>query len=165
MDTPVPTRLMKLPRWRQNLAEYLLGVQRRNARGDLTFDWDPSNPRAMNCLQFGSGAVLAQTGRDFYYEMAAGDKYKGPASALEVLHQKGYTSLDHLMGSLFVSVPVMRTQYGDLLIIPAEDVKIGPLAGALGVCDPPYFWILSSSLGLSKGTIAAVNQTAKAYRV
>lgn len=166
--------MQKLPNWRERFANFIAEMQALNNASEVTFAWNPDQDNALNCLQFASKAVEAQTGIDLYTELAKGLEYDGPISALKVLRALGYQSLDQLIGSLFDSIPVILAKMGDLVIIPARDLpEDHPLNGAMAICDPPFYYTISSEKGFARGRIidlAKSNTTtilakAKAYSV
>lgn len=166
--------MQKLPNWRERFANFIVEMQAHNNASEVTFAWDPDQEDALNCLQFASKAVEAQTGIDLYTELAKGAVYDGPISALKVLRSLGYPSLDQLIGSLFNRVPVIEAKMGDLVIIPARDLpEDHPLNGAVAVCAPPFFYTISSEKGFARGKIIdlarmnaqMVNARVRAYAV
>lgn len=168
--------LIRVPNWQANFADFVLQKMRLNNQGLLTFDWDPSTPDALNCLQFASEAVEAITGVNVYEEVASGLAYASPKEAYKVLQGLGVGSVDQLIGSLFDTKHVNYLIQGDLLIVPGhlgeaeEDPEVSSLEGlrgTLAVADPPFFWVVSSEAGLGKGHIydVAAKYDIKAYAV
>ncbi len=161
--------MKRLPNWRERFANFIVEMQTLNNASRVTFDWDPAKDDAMNCLQFGSKAVEAQTGIDLYSKLAKDHQYTGPITALKVLHNLGYTSLDQLIGSLFNTVPIVQAKMGDLLVIPARDLPENhPLNGVVAVCAPPFYYTISSEKGFARGKIidlAKMNMQTTDFRI
>lgn len=157
-----PTRL---PNWAERLVKYITWC--RDYPGGLKFGWDPSNQGTANCLTFAGGAVEAQTGINYYENMAAAEEYNDIAAAKLILNARGFSSVDQLIGSIFEPKKVTHATFGDLIIIPANNemvpgIELVGMNQAVAVAEPPHYWCISSKFGLSKGHM---RDAVKAYNV
>ena len=154
---------MRVDNWNMRFLEKLEELKRQNQEQLLEFDWDPSK-QAYHCLTFGSTMVEAVTGRNYYQEMAGSEQYDSALGAMRVLQKMGFTSVDQLIGSIFEEKPKAFVIRGDLVMVPGELGVEDPegLRLVVAVADPPYFWVVNSVHGLSRGSMKHV---IKAYGV
>lgn len=152
---------MRVDNWNLKFLERLEELKAQNQEELLGFDWDPKKANSFHCLTFSSTMVEAITGRNIYQEMASDKVYDTPLAAMRVLKDMGFSSVDQLIGSIFEEKRVTRAIRGDLVMIPS-DIEEPGLKLVVAVADPPFFWVVSSVHGLSRGNILDAQ---KAYSV
>ncbi|UTC29964.1 hypothetical protein STASHLEY_00300 [Brevundimonas phage vB_BpoS-StAshley] len=129
----------------------------------VSFDWDPARSENLfNCLTFSNSFVVAVTGRDVYKEHAADLNYDTPLQALKTLKSLGFNSVDQLIGSIFEAKDPNFVIRGDLVMIKSTEDTNSPLHLMVAVADPPFYWTVSSTLGLARGNLRDI---IKAYSV
>lgn len=150
---------MRIDNWNLRFMEVL--DQHKEAA--VSFDWDPVKDESLfNCLTFSNSFVVAVTGRDIYKELAADLRYDSPLQALKTLKGLGFNSVDQLIGSLFEVKEPNFIIRGDLVMIKSTEDEDSPLHLMVAVADPPFYWTVSSTLGLARGNLRDI---IKAYSV
>lgn len=117
---------------------------------DLRMDPDWGS---LNCIQWACTGVEELTGHNPYEELGFDAEVKSVATACRAVTSRGFTTLDHLLGSLFDSVPVGMCQSGDLVMVRVPELvgnNVFPHAAALA--DPPFYWVVTLE-GLAKGDL------------
>lgn len=149
--------LSRLPDWELRLTEYIMDS--RNAGAGLQMDWE-----ATTCTSWVGGAIEAVTGVDPYQPWKG--RHKDAFEAIRRIREGGFNSLEELIASLFVEIPPVMAQRGDIGFILArwnadrpqgwefeEDDPADPFAKGLVVVDGPFVW------GLTEGGLGRANSS------
>lgn len=152
--------LSRLPEASQRFQAFIADVKQKNEQGLLLFDWDPNKPNSFNCFTYAGKVMDALFGVNPYEVLGLDALYSTPDEAYVVLMSKGYPSIIDVLEPMFTRISPQAVQQGDLVMIRAAfgERPITPRAQlalrfTLGIADPPFFWVVSTKYGLSKGPL------------
>ncbi|MFY0681883.1 MAG: hypothetical protein JXR13_15040 [Thalassovita sp.] len=134
--------MKRLTDWRTRLTTYAQSASARAFR-----------PGEHDCALFVAGAVEALTGKDLAADWRG--TYRTLDEGRAALLASGFQDQVSLVASVFVEVPPLAAQVGDIAVVPTSQ---GP---ALGVVQGARIWVLMPS-GL--GTVP-LTEAEKAFRV
>jgi hypothetical protein len=108
----------------------------------------------ITCTSFAGDGIEAITGHNPF------DAYRGAfdnqLGAIKVIKQRGFETLDQLIGSLFDEVPIGLAQVGDLVLVKAEyDLDIDArtvMPHGVALADSPMYWCVVEG-GLASGQL------------
>lgn len=142
----------RLPNWDVNLTHFMVKSQMRAST--LKLDWANTT-----CTSWVGEAIEVITGYNPYESFKG--RHKSIASACRAIKEAGFTTLDDLIASMFVEIPVAFAQRGDLILAAAarsargiseayteqhgefeetEGAQVMP--NAVGLADPPRYWAI-----------------------
>lgn len=153
MITQVPTYKFLLPRrfdWTTRWVEFM--QDSKAIASDLKLDW-----HNLNCLEWCCMWIEECTGQNPYDEVKEeASSLLGAASAIK---NRGFQSLDQLIGSYLPSSPVGMLQQGDMVMVktpPEWGAEDGALAHLMphgcALADPPFYWCVTQE-GLGRGLL------------
>lgn len=152
--------LQRLPDASARFQAFIADVTQKNEQGLLLFDWDPNKPNSFNCFTYAGQALDALFGVNPYDVLGLNAIYTTPDEAYVALMDRGYDSIIDVMEPLFTRSNPRGVQQGDLVFIRSAfgERPITPQAQialryTLGIADPPFFWVISTKYGLSKGPL------------
>lgn len=131
----------KVTDWQKQLIEFI-GQVRREHRLDYA---------NYSCAQFASDAVKVQTGEDLHNLLDFDGTYDSEESAVNILQRYGFKNLVELAAHHLPVVQPSEAHFGDLAavqgVLLSGDPDLIPeeLKYALGVCEPPFVWVLMKS--------------------
>jgi hypothetical protein len=159
---------MRLPDWTIRFNDFMQNMRVLAAKDKIKFSWNTEEPDTLDCLRFGMMDAVALTGVDMVTQKFGPQHYDSPRAAIKALQAQGCSSLEELMHKLYVPLP-SRTyaMQGDLILLPAVATleggeNGGPFQYAVGIADPPFFWVIQPDVGLSRGSMKSA---VKAFRV
>lgn len=163
-----PFELKKQLGWRERLIRFVQELHVLTQEGKLHFSWAVNGGvdrleghTYYNCTTFASYVCQLMYGVDLYAILSDSVEpeqmsYETPEEAFRSLRAVGFSSLDHLFGSLFHEVKATHAQFGDLLVLRGGDALGVPgINNAVALCAPPHFWCITPN-GLGRGDILSV---------
>lgn len=167
--TPADQVLQRLSDQSARFQAFLADMKARNeAPGGLKFSWDPTVADSYNCFTFAGKAMEALFGVNPYETIGLIQPYTNADEAYQTLVNLGYRDVSGVLRTLFKQKSVFNVNQGDLVLIKAAFSGLAddmaPVSfqaqrafrWVVAVADPPFFWVVSSKLGLSKGPLGNV---------
>lgn len=133
--------MQKTVTWQQDLIEFL-GQVRREQKLDYA---------VYSCAQFASDAMKAQTGEDLHELLDFGGSYTSEEEAAQAIKRSGFNNLAQLVAEHLPVIQPSEAHFGDIAAVRGvllsgeleripEELKYG-----LGVCEPPFVWVLMTN--------------------
>lgn len=142
--------------WPVRMTFFIQGMKKRNNADQVTFSWKTGE--GYQCLGFLGEAMEAVLGENLYTKHLGQDSFDSALGAMRLLKSRGFDSVDQLLGSLFNERQMNYVQRGDIVLVGAQgevidDPELEGLRLVAALADPPYFWVVSSELGLARGSL------------
>lgn len=137
------------PDWTARWAEFI--KDSLDLQPELCLDWEFTS-----CTSFAAQGIEAITGRNPFEEGEWDGKFTTPLSAAKEIKRRGFLTLDDVIASLFVEIPLAFAWPGDVVLVRAlpwsDEEARSVMPHGVGLVDPPYYYS-PAELGLGRGDL------------